>query len=258
VAGKIEELFSFDFEDLIWETSLDKDTGLLLIQTRSEEKHETQFSVVNLSTGDWMIRNRRFDESWWIGISTLVGERALLHVYDDDQNPEQKSLLLWDIKRDEILAFYHNASLSKRLLGGFLMSQEEVQYEVDWEGKTTSRLPEIKSHHQDNTMLHYPFQYHPEEEEFDTIKTFITQNINVSPEAGVEYMETDHNVIISYYIREDKMLSNFLLIIDLDGRILLNQKINTSASGIGRDTFFIFERKLVFITNNSSLYVYAI
>lgn len=256
--GKIEELFSFECDGIIWETALDQTAGRLLLQTRNEEKHETTFSAVDLRSGHWVIRNKHFEESWWIGISAMSSCRALLHIYEDDQNPELKSLLLWDIDHDQVLITYENATLGKALKGGFQIRKEDGLHTMDWEGQAVEDLPEIKLSEQHNTSVHHPFQYQSGDSDFDTVKSFIAQTVNVVPEAGAEYLETDEYVFISYYINELKMLANYLLISDLNGKVLFNKKINTSAKGMGHDTFFIFERKLVFISNNNTLCVYAI
>ncbi|MEQ9298347.1 MAG: DUF4905 domain-containing protein [Cyclobacteriaceae bacterium] len=256
--GKIEELFSFECDGIIWETALDLTTGRLLLQTRNEEEHETTFSVVDLHTDQWIVRNKQFEENWWIGISAMSSCRALLHIYEDDQNPELKSLLLWDIDQDKVLITYENATLVKVMQGGFQIRKEDGLHTMDWEGQAMEDLPEIKLTEQHNTSVHHPFEYQSGDSDFDTVKSFITQAVNVMPEAGAEYLETDEHLFISYYINEMKMLANYLLISDLNGKVLFNKKINASAKGMGRDTFFIFERKLVFISNNNTLSVYAI
>ncbi len=256
--GKIEELFSFECEAIIWETALDPTTGRLLLQTRNEEKHETAFSLVDLHTGQWILRDKQFEESWWIGISAIKSNRALLHIYQDDQNPELKSLILWDLEHDHVLTTYENTTLISVLEGGFQVRREDGLHTMDWEGLAIKDLPETNPALADNTSVYHPFQYQSGVDDFDTISSFIVQGMNVTPEAGAEYLETDEYIFISYYINEQKMLANYLLISDLVGEILFNKKINASAKGMGRDTFFIFERKLVFISNNNSLSVYAI
>lgn len=258
MAGKIEELFSFGFNDLIWETSLDKSTGNMLIQNRSEEKHETRFSVVNLHIGEWIVRDRIFSDPWWVGISAIMGQRVLLHIYDDDQNPEIKSLILWDIEKDQVLMTFKNSSLTQLLKNGFMIRQDQGYAAMDWDGQILADKSEMDPVLEDTTNLHYPFQYQPGENDYEMIKSFIQQEINVSPELGIEYLESEDYVFVSYYIKEEKAMANYLLVSDLNGTTHLNKKINTGSTGIGRDTFFIFERNLVFISNSNCLFVYAI
>lgn len=258
MAGKIEELFSFSVEGVIWDTCLDIHSRQLLVQYRDVSAHETMFSLVDLSNGEALIHARRFNEPWWIGISAMVGDRAVLHIYEDDQRPERKSLWLWNTRTDRIILELEDSTLVSSSPAGFTIRQGDVLDHLDWDGKKIQSLPPTKTVDADTTKCHYPFQYQSEEAELDTIRTFIAQAVNVSIVADVEYLEYEGLVFISYYIEEAKMLDNYLLISDLDGTIHMNKKINANATGTGRDTFFIFEHKLIFISNRNRLYVYGL
>lgn len=257
MARKIGSLFSVSCDGTIWQTALSESTGLILLQVRNEELHQTTFTVVNLISGESLIKERRFEESWWLGITAFVDNYAVLHVYEDEQNPQHKSLFVWDIESDQVVAEFKNTTLIESNERGMLIRNEESQKAFDWAGNTIQNW-ETEEGSGDTNKVHYPFHFQEEDEDFATIKSFIEQAVNVSPTSGADYLEYHDLVLLSYNIKEEQGLANYLLVSNTDGEVIFHQKINTSTSGTGRDTFFIFEQKLVYIKDYNTISVYEL
>jgi len=70
-----------------------------------------------------------------------------------------------------------------------------------------------------------------------------------------DYLEWDGHIFISYYCQEADSLANFLLMMGEDGKILLNEKLESDLKAVGVSTFFIFENHLIFVRNKAELFV---
>jgi len=258
VARKIESLFSVNCKAPVWESALSESKGLLLLQTRDEAPHVSSFTVVDLSTGKLLIRDKVFEEPWWIGISVFFNYHALLHIYDDEQNPEKKSLMVWDTQSDSLVSTFKDSSLIKSTQNGFAVRRQDEFSAYDWQCHPIDNLNDGDSNYQHTSKAIYPFHYQKDDKDFPTIRRFVEEVLNVTPEGGADYLEYQELVLISYHIRESQELTNYLLVSDQSGEVIFHQKINTTSQGLGRDTFFIFEQKLIFITDYKNLAVYEI
>jgi len=65
-------------------------------------------------------------------------------------------------------------------------------------------------------------------------------------------------MILSYYFHKNKTLGNVLLVANSEGEVLCTINLGENLKGIGKDTFFVLENKLVFISNKNTLNIYEV
>jgi hypothetical protein len=106
--------------------------------------------------------------------------------------------------------------------------------------------------------IFYPRHYTEENKYFETIVSFLNNLLGIQPQKAFDYAEYKQLIIISYYLYTNNTLSNFLLVLDQQSRILLHEPIATQLSGIGLDTFLIVHHHLVFVKEKKELITYEL
>jgi hypothetical protein len=104
----------------------------------------------------------------------------------------------------------------------------------------------------------YPVHYTQENKYFSSIVLFIKQMLGAEPQKAVDYAEFQHLIIISYYIYEHKNLSNYLLVLDKGGNVLLHELVASQLPGVGLDTFFIVDHYLIVVKDKKELNAYEL
>ncbi len=107
--------------------------------------------------------------------------------------------------------------------------------------------------------LQFPVHYTSDDIYFQSVADFLQQTLGVTAKNALDYAETKHCIIISYYIYVDKQVENYLVVFDTHSRVpLLHEKLATQRTGIGKDTFFILDQLLIFVQEQSVLLSYEI
>jgi hypothetical protein len=109
-----------------------------------------------------------------------------------------------------------------------------------------------------NNPIIYSFYYPQEHAYFATVGAFLNQFMHIQPVHGCEYLEHQGAIIISYYIYEEKSLSNYLLAMNQAQEVLLHDKIGSQLDGLGVDTFFVVRNRLIFIKEKYQFVSYAL
>ena len=110
--------------------------------------------------------------------------------------------------------------------------------------------------HTNDTMQ--PFQYLDGEPDFETVKNFLKSKFNRTPRLGVEYLEHEGHIIISYYAGDPAAFINCIALFNAQGDCLYEDEIGTNLKGIGVNTFFIVSDRLFFVKNRTELVTFRI
>lgn len=253
----IEFNFSRDFEGTIWNTVLVPGKDVLLLEIRSAIEKRVTFSALNVKTGEFLWRNISFDEPWWITLNGASGGVALFTIYTETNNPDRKGIFGYDIVQQKIIWWNNDFSLitiGQNAVKGISSKYGTHEIVLDvTNGSEISggELAQIT----DNVVR--PFQYAEDQPYFSTVKTFLTSRFNFFPVAALEYLEYESIILISFYSGNDE-LSNELLILSGEGKMLMHEKIDERLKGIGLDTFFIYEGSVFFVKNKRGLFSYKI
>ncbi len=97
---------------------------------------------------------------------------------------------------------------------------------------------------------------YPEESEYFQWFVQYFANLDIIPCKQIEYLKIKAQILISYYKESQKELTNSLAILDESGDILENILLEEQLTGIGKDTFFVFRNKAIFVTQKSTLNIY--
>lgn len=259
LARSVQFNFSHVFEGVVWNmlVSSPRD-GLLILEVRDKERKRVSFSAIESSTGNFIWRDKSFEESWWINLGAVSDNVVVFTVYLETNNPDKKGVFAYHIFEDRMLWWHNDFSLVSVANGivegisakyGFRNTTLDIMTGQEVSGK--------KGEPQAHTSVIRPHQYLAEHSYFNTVRIFLEQKFNLSPLIALEYLEHDSVVFISFYVQENE-LANYLIIISADGNLLVKEKLDEQLKGIGLDTFFILSGCVFFVKNRAELVSYKI
>jgi hypothetical protein len=207
---------------IIWKILPDEAGNSLVIESRDGERRKTMLSVLDLSDNNLLYSTSDLPKPWWIGLIEVKGNKIIFQGYKESNSPEPKGFYIFD------------------LLSGKLLQAEEEQ------------IYESKDIREDQKSV-FPLLYNIDNVHYSTIVEFLKKNHGHLCYGPLEYLEFGNNVLISFYIQENKKITNLLLVIDEEGNIVLNDRLAEGAEGVGLATFFICKNKLIYIKNKTSI-----
>lgn len=257
--------YTYKFEGAIWNMLADPVARYLVLEIRSEAQHQVSFAMVDLESDTLVWQDVTFEEPWWIGATATDGATVVFHIYQDSQNPQSKRYFAVDVaSRRQV---WHSDTFQVMgIEGNDLLGFEKQEKDRAYKLISFGDRKEIFMSKEDverllpgeNKNLHYPFHYIETQPHFETVKQFIIHYTNTKPVQGCEYLEYKNLILISYYIQESSALANYLLVIDGEGQLYLQEVLDTNLSQIGLGTFFIANDKLVLIKEKNQLISYAL
>ncbi len=211
------------FSSPIWKTEISPDGGKMAFEIRDQQAHQAHFWVLDTHNFTWMLERYLLpEEEWWCGLSHIDCHALYVHVFDNQDNPDEKTLYQ--------LAFQSN------------------------ELKTVE--PEILSGSLIHEGIQFPVFYGHDVDHFAEFREFIQRELNVDPQLGCDYMEYGNNIIISYYIRSTKGFECWMAVIDHHGSVILQETLEKSLTGVIGKPYFIVGDNLFFIKNKREICVY--
>lgn len=272
MSGKLKNLFSYQFNADIWRIELDVAKEQLALELRDGEAMEVRFALIALAEPSLRWDDLEFDAGWWTGLSGIHEGYMLFYTYEDQQNPELKNVFVVDIENKEVswaysgynhLAFYAGSTL------GFSKQEEERNYATialaSGELSTLSderglALLETARRQADKAAegCVFPAFYNAENPYFNSVVAFLEKEQEVLAVQGCEYLEIFDKIIISYYTANREKLSNFILVCDTEGDVLLHEPLMEVGEGVALDTFFVLGRKLIFTKEKRIINCYEI
>lgn len=232
----------------------------LFLEIRDPAEKTVSFSAFNLQNNQWLWKDLVFEEPWWISLRGVEGDILLLTIYTDSNNPDKKSVLAYDVVKREIVWWKNGFSLTS--INRLSVSGEDAKFP----GKESilDLFTGQPLHHSDfdlvdsqNFPVIRPFQYDEGTAYFDTVKNFLHSRLGILPVTIIEYLEIEDYIIVSVFLKEAG-LANYLYVLDVDGEIVISQKLGEDLKGIGLDTFFVFSGHLIFVKNKNELLSYSI
>ena len=255
----------------MWRIRIDTACKQLAVEVRDADLLLAHFYT--LATEAFTLRKLDLNPSkaWWQGLEDAQQGMLYLHGYGDRKTGQHKGISAihtssgeqsWEA---EALAFYGFAE------GGLLAytadSPEEALMLLDPENGNLLRTGIAQQEAAKlvagfNPVRYadaiFPVLYLEGEPYFNDVSQFIRVQAGQEPVKGIEYAETDQYIVVSYYTPTAAgHLDNFVEVYDLEGNLQLKVKLGSGLSGIGSDTFFIFNLRLYLLLDKQVLQVYG-
>lgn len=248
----------------------------LYLENRDIVAHQVTFSCINLKNGQLIWEDLSFEESWWISMVTVNKSSVLFKIHEDDQNPSLLSYFIYNTNLQKItwssadfifLNITNDGFLGYREIDSeeqfFLINPSNgTELKIDNEKDLNNYKNSFKST-SENKILSSPFHYLEGSDYFELVKNYLFQKLKILPIKAIEYLELQNSIIISYYIyhnpeKNNSLLENFLLVLDREGNILFQEKIDENLTGIGLETFFVISDQLIFTSFKKEIKSYFI
>ncbi|WP_299456855.1 DUF4905 domain-containing protein [uncultured Microscilla sp.] len=260
----IQELptgLSVALNEQVWKILVDDTVPLLVIQTRNGEAYQTSFTAVDIHQNQVLWQNFTLEESWWLGMAELHAGVLLLYTYPDTQKPQSQGIIAVDVATQQILWQTQKANFSQIIQGQVLTISFEQSTKVyqllDLKtGEVLEQFREFESLDvlkNENNKAIFPFHYYNEMAYFQTVAIFLKKKFNLQIVQAVDYLEYENFIIISYFHQSTQGLANNLLVLNHQNQVLLHQNIAQQLTGIGLDTFFVFEKQVFFVKHKTHL-----
>lgn len=251
---------SHTFQGVIWNMLADGDNQRLFLEVRDPSERTVAFSALNLQNNQWLWKDIRLEEPWWISLRAISGDILLLTVYTDAGNPEKKSVVAYDVVKNHI-AWWQNGfsltSVNRLYVRGVDARFPEKESILDiFTGKVVQHV-EFDLADSQNFPVIRPFQYEEGTAHFSTVKDFLDSRLGILPVATIEYLEYESLIIVSVFVDEEG-LANYLFGLSASGDVIFREKLGENLKGVGLDTFFIFSGHLIFVKNKNELTSYKI
>lgn len=212
------------------------------------------------------------EQTWWQGLEDAHASMLLLHGYGDRKLGQHKGVKAYATEKGAMqwkqpeLTFYGVAA--EGLLAyetaapenGFLMLDTE-NGKLIRKGLAQQEAAALVQQYAPERYASctYPVSYRTGETYFEDVRQFMYHTSGEEPVQAVEYAEFNQYIVISYYLQQtDNKLCNYLSVFDSDGNLLLKDCIGQGLTGLGSDTFIIFNQNLFFVQHKDILKVYTL
>ncbi len=247
-------------EGLIWKMLPDETGKYLLIEYRNDTRRKVDFLCVDMKTKKILWQKTSLKELWWLGLKETTEGKIIIHGYKNSKSPEHKGIYVIDLFSGKLLwenkDLTHVSSHPGYILAANDDPDKPALFKMDIQSGELIQTTEPGSE-KNFSVPDYklPVLYTAESNHFMTIATFISQQLQMLSDLAIEYLEHHSYIIISFYTSEQNAVDNYIAVFDVEGNLLLQEKIGTGLKGIGQDTFFIYGSNLVYVKNKSELVI---
>jgi hypothetical protein len=252
--------FSEKVNGVIWKTLADPVHKRLYLEVRDLSRKQVSFSAVDLETATWLWKDVSFDERWWISLQAVFNNMLLLTIYTDTHNPDQKSVLAFDVTTQKTAWWKNNFTVTSVSAGQVWgVDTKFGAREVVLSLTDGQMLPQeaLLLQEEQNLMITRPFQYQEGTTHFDSVRTFLNIKCEISPIITIEYCEYHSLILISAFTGKND-LANYLFVFNSSGELMIKETLGEHLNGIALDTFFIFSGYLIFVKNKCELVSYKL
>ena len=258
-------MVSFPFDSLIWKISVDTQSNILALELRDHDNRSVDFACIDLKTNKFLWHGVKPEETWWLGLDSCHNGKIYLHTYKDPQNPEHEGIICIEAKTGKVLwkdiekTIYYVSS--KHLIA--TKGNEDSRKYIELEPSTGKDVREFSlkevfkiasdKKEQESKKVRNPFHFPAEHTYFSKISNFIKEITGEQPVIAADYMENGEQVIISFYLYNIEGLNNYLVVVDDAGLVTFRMCLASNIKGIGFDTFFVFEKNLIFVKEKKEL-----
>ncbi|MFY0653263.1 MAG: DUF4905 domain-containing protein [Cyclobacteriaceae bacterium] len=253
-------LYSQQFGNVIRSLKLSSNQKLLCIESTHDKNAIPSYSVYNLETNKLLTNSQEVKGSNTIVIKHIHENILLLNEYDNNKNPDDSTVIAFDYINNSI-AWESQQIKIIDVTGGYIRAPHpNFPQRISHVDIKTGLIVDLEEEGSEplNKKTKLPLMYSESSEYFDYFKKYIQDQSGNSAVICCEYLESNTNMIISYYTQKGQTLSNYLMVAEKEGRVTEQIKLGENLQGIGKDTFFALEENLFFITNKNTLNIYEL
>ena len=248
---KLSPIFSEKFEGIIWKIEVNEKYDFIAIESRTLESKKTSFSVINYKSGEVLIKEKIFQETWNLNLAYIAEKNLVITAFNQAGSPESKGVISVNIQDAEILWEHYNLSLNR-------VTNEGLQvYDPRINPRRLSWISHIKGEditERDNIENSNETLIHPEFRTQFSIPDFISREeiIGELSVLGVRDL-----IIISFHEKVQNNIQQRLLVYQ-DDTILLDEILISDIQKLQPESFFMEKNHLFYIRNKNEIVSYLV
>lgn len=228
-----------------------------MLELRNVNEKTTSFALLDLDLFEvrWHVQPEGTD--WWTTLTAFSGDLVYLHNYRNPELPEPSDLVALSVTTGELSWVLPNQIFVKKIDNtkievGRRMADgiKKVVYNIEDEPREVG-MDSKKSNFEEIEILHVPLRYTVGDQYYSAMESFIYKIAGVKDVAAFDYLECEPFLVLSYYIYEHDQIAQYLIIVNRDRKVLLHECIAKGLKGVGRDTFLLKGKVLVYLRNNN-------
>jgi hypothetical protein len=247
----LSPIFSIKFGGIIWKIEVNDKYGLIAIESRSLESKKTSFSVINYKTGEILIKERIFQETWNLNLAYIAEKNLILTAYGQTGSPESKGIISVNNKDAELLWEHYNLSLNKANDEGLQVFDPRINpRRLTWIShiKGENIAESDKTEHNNETLIH------PEFKTQFSIPDFILREEIIG---DLSVLCVRDLTIISFHEKVQNIIQQRLLVYQ-DDTILLDEILISGIQKLQPESFFMQKNHLFCIRNKNEIVSYLV
>lgn len=257
--SKLKQIANIKFKSVAFKTLPVADyEGYIIIESRSQEKHEVEFHVIDLNKGKIKSTFKGSDE-WWNTTTFSNNHTIVLSNFDGENNPQHTGVELIDIKKHKKRQFLKDYSFLGVDGNNIILEKDNTFFSVsNYDGVKPIDKEQFQLQSPNYTSFETPLLYDVENEYYSALHEFTLNYLGDKPEGSIEYFETNNHIIFSYNVVSIEGITNYFCITDLDGTILVKDVLASQRKGVGNFTFFKIKDCIYYIKDRFQLIGYQL
>ena len=246
-------LFQHIFDHAVWRIiASSSETSSWAIELRNPTKQDVEYYFVNQNA---KLKKLNTELNWWSGIECVFGENIVFHEYLQQDLPIHKGIFVFNAEENqtkwsnEFIAFVsaNKTHIKAKTILGSTDQILVLDFKTGLEIVNEDVLDTIPQ--KECNVIGQDQMY------FKEVSAFIQKFTQFQPVSLCEYSEENKAMIISYYIKNNNVLENYLLVTDLSGEEKLHLCIATDLKGVATGTFNVSNSFLSFVKDRKELFI---
>jgi hypothetical protein len=235
-------VFSFQFEDRIWKTAIEQQSGKLVLELRNDDELQISYVILDISREEKSAPFTVEGVDWWSSLLVVTKGYLFIEKYEDPQNPLDKSLIVAKMSDGEVIRNLPGHQLVE-IKGQSILLQKIDDPTAVIEDQLPNVSPETGNHE-----FLEPMVFPAGSDNFATVQLFLSEEIV----SQVEYLELKAVIISSYCLPSGKGLTRALLVLK-EEKTFYQTTLDTEMEGAAPGAFFVLENFLIFIVERKQI-----
>lgn len=230
----------------------------MCIEELSEEQIPV-YHLLNLETYQLVVDDLIINDNISTALAAISGSSIICTHYLNNQNPDQTGIIIYDFKK-QLVVWEHSSTRLIKIGRNYIevphphFKDKTAFINIDLGHQITNEQELIDN--EPNNCEIFPLTYTQESEHFKLFQKFLVSSVQHIPVGACEYLEFQEYLCISYFRQSGKVFENYILIARTSGEVIACMEIDKNLKGIAKDTFFILDNQLIFVSNKGTLNIY--
>ena len=256
----IRQIFQLAFDQKIKCIHHQEESKFVVVEIIGKEPKIHQLFLLNLQNLEIVESFELTADLFGCTLKSFDRDRLVLVKYSTEYNPDRYDVFVHDWRESKLTGQWINTQILDSGAGWIELPHphfENRRVYIDiTQGIQLESKPETVVSDFISTLV-YPNTYPSESKYFSWFEKYLNK-IDVEPVHQVEHLVSGKLTMLSYYQKAGEQMSNHLIFMNSEGTVLDQFELEQGLSGVGRDTFFVINQMVIFITNQKTLNIYEI